>query len=67
MTEKTKEELKADAIKAERESISVTIGKKDEEEIEKEILSSEEVKKFLQDKQPKKVIVVPGRIVNVVV
>jgi leucyl-tRNA synthetase len=37
------------------------------EEIEKEILSSEEVKKFLQDKQPKKVIVVPGRIVNVVV
>ena len=37
------------------------------EEIEKEILSSEEVKKFLQNKQPKKVIVVPGRIVNVVV
>lgn len=37
------------------------------DEIEKEILSSEEVKKFLQNKQPKKVIVVPGRIVNVVV
>jgi leucyl-tRNA synthetase len=36
-------------------------------EVEKEVLSYEETKKFLQDKQPKKVIVVPGRIVNVVV
>jgi leucyl-tRNA synthetase len=37
------------------------------EEIEKEVLSSEEAKKFLHGNQPKKVIVVPGRIVNVVV
>ena len=37
------------------------------EEVEKEVMSSAEAKKFLLDKQPKKVIVVPGRIVNVVV
>ena len=37
------------------------------EEVEKQVISSDEARKFLQDKQPKKVIVVPGRIVNVVV
>ncbi|MBI3509460.1 MAG: class I tRNA ligase family protein [Bacteroidetes bacterium] len=35
-------------------------------EIEKEILSSEEAKKWLEGKTPKKVIVVPKRIVNIV-
>ncbi|HLG34514.1 MAG TPA: hypothetical protein VI757_06495, partial [Bacteroidia bacterium] len=37
------------------------------EEVEKEVLTSEEARKFLKGNQPKKVIVVPGRIVNVVV
>ena len=32
------------------------------EEIEKEVLNAEEVKKFLHGQSPKKVIVVPGRI-----
>jgi leucyl-tRNA synthetase len=36
------------------------------EEIEKEILTKEEVKKYLQGKVPKKIIVVPGRIINIV-
>lgn len=36
-------------------------------ELEKEILSSEEFKKYLDGKTPKKVIIVKGRIVNVVV
>ncbi len=36
------------------------------EEIEKEVMSSEEVKKYFYGQQPKKVIVVPGRIVNIV-
>jgi leucyl-tRNA synthetase len=36
------------------------------EEVEKEVMSSEEMTKFVQG-APKKVIVVPGRIVNVVV
>jgi leucyl-tRNA synthetase len=36
-------------------------------EVEKEILSSEEAKKWLEGKTPKKVIVVPKRIVNIVV
>lgn len=36
------------------------------DEIEKEVLSSEEVQKFFQGQSPKKVIVVPGRIVNIV-
>jgi leucyl-tRNA synthetase len=36
-------------------------------EIEKEVLSSEEAKKWLEGKTPKKVIVVPKRIVNIVV
>nr|WP_299206272.1 leucine--tRNA ligase [uncultured Brumimicrobium sp.] len=37
------------------------------EEIEKEILSLEKSQKYLEGKTPKKVIVVPGRIVNIVV
>jgi leucyl-tRNA synthetase len=37
------------------------------QEIEKEILASDEVKKYLEGKAPKKIIAVPGRIVNVVV
>ena len=36
-------------------------------EVEKEILSSEEAKKWLEGKTPKKVIVVPKRIVNIVI
>ncbi|MFL5730099.1 MAG: class I tRNA ligase family protein, partial [Cytophagaceae bacterium] len=36
-------------------------------EIEKEVLASEEVKRYLEGKAPKKVIVVPGKIVNMVV
>ena len=35
-------------------------------EIEKEVLANEQSKKFLEGKQPKKVIVVPKRIVNIV-
>jgi leucyl-tRNA synthetase len=37
------------------------------EEVEKEVLASEQVQKLLEGKQVKKVIVVPGKIVNVVV
>ena len=37
------------------------------EEVEKEVLASEESTKWLEGKAPKKVIVVPNRIVNVVV
>jgi leucyl-tRNA synthetase len=37
------------------------------QEIEKEVLASEEVKKYLEGKAPKKIIVVPGKIVNMVV
>jgi leucyl-tRNA synthetase len=36
-------------------------------EIEKEVLANEQSKKYLEGKQPKKVIVVPRRIVNIVV
>ncbi len=36
------------------------------QEVEKEVMSREEAKKYLEGKDPKKVIVVPGRIVNVV-
>lgn len=36
-------------------------------EVEKEVLSSEEAKKWLEGKTPKKVIVVPKRIVNIVI
>jgi leucyl-tRNA synthetase len=44
--------------------ISLSLSK---DEIEKEVMSSEEVKKFFHGQPPKKVIVVPGRIVNIVV
>ncbi len=37
------------------------------DDIEKEVLVMEETKKYLQDKSPKKVIVVPNKIVNIVV
>jgi len=36
------------------------------EEIEKQVLTSEVVRKWTDGKQPKKIIVVPGRIINVV-
>jgi leucyl-tRNA synthetase len=37
------------------------------EDVEKEVLAMEQAQKYLDGKAPKKVIVVPGRIVNVVV
>jgi len=37
------------------------------EQIEKEVLSADELKKYLDGNSPKKIIVVPGRIVNVVI
>jgi len=37
------------------------------EQIEKEVSSAEELKKYLDGNAPKKIIVVPGRIVNVVI
>jgi leucyl-tRNA synthetase len=37
------------------------------EDVEKEVLAMEQAQKYLEGKAPKKVIVVPGRIVNVVV
>jgi leucyl-tRNA synthetase len=37
------------------------------EDIEKAVLASEVIKKWTQGKPPRKVIVVPGKIVNVVV
>ncbi|MDX1651367.1 MAG: class I tRNA ligase family protein [Brumimicrobium sp.] len=37
------------------------------EEVEKEVLAMEQAQKYLEGKHPKKVIVVPGRIVNIVV
>ncbi len=36
-------------------------------DVEKEVLSTDEIQKWLEGKSPKKVIVVPGRIVNIVV
>lgn len=45
-------------------SLSLALSK---EEIEKEVMLSEEVQKWLSGAAPKKVIVVPGKIVNVVV
>ena len=36
------------------------------EEIEKTVLSSDDAAKYLEGKTPKKVIVVPGKIVNIV-
>ncbi|KAA9346154.1 leucine--tRNA ligase [Adhaeribacter soli] len=40
---------------------------KPKEEIEKEVLESEIIQKYLEGKTPKKIIVVPNKIVNVVV
>ena len=40
---------------------------KPKEEIESEVLENEVVQKWLEGKSPKKIIVVPNRIVNVVV
>ena len=37
------------------------------EQIEQEVLSNEAVKKYLNDAPPKRIIVVPGKIVNIVV
>ncbi|HEY6160636.1 MAG TPA: class I tRNA ligase family protein, partial [Bacteroidia bacterium] len=37
------------------------------EDIEKEVLALEDTRKYLEGKSPKKIIVVPGRIVNIVV
>jgi leucyl-tRNA synthetase len=39
---------------------------KDVSEIEKEVLENEQTQKYLEGKTPKKVIVVKGRIINVV-
>ena len=36
-------------------------------DIEKEVLANEAVQKYLEGKSPKKVIIVKGRIVNIVV
>ncbi|MBP6334900.1 MAG: hypothetical protein KA444_05455, partial [Bacteroidia bacterium] len=36
------------------------------EEVEREVLNAEEVQKLLGGQTPKKVVVVPGRIVNIV-
>ncbi|MCC6691386.1 MAG: class I tRNA ligase family protein, partial [Bacteroidia bacterium] len=36
------------------------------QEIEKEVLDSEEAKKYLEGKTPKKIIIVPKKIVNIV-
>jgi leucyl-tRNA synthetase len=40
--------------------------KTSKEDVEKEVLASEQVQKLLEGKPVKKVIVVPGKIVNVV-
>ena len=37
------------------------------EEIEKGVLADEKAQKYLENKVPKKIIVVPGKIVNIVV
>ena len=37
------------------------------EEIEKEIMNRADVKKYLEDKAPKKIIIVPNKIVNIVI
>ena len=36
------------------------------EDVEKEVLALEQTQKYLEGKTPKKVIVVPGKIVNIV-
>ena len=45
-------------------SLSLALGK---EEIEKEVMNAAEVKKMLQGQSPKKIIIVPGKIVNIVI
>jgi leucyl-tRNA synthetase len=45
-------------------SLSLKLSK---EEVEQTILAADEIKKYTQGNHPKKVIVVPGRIVNVVI
>ncbi len=45
-------------------NISLSLSK---EEIEKEVMSTEEVQKWLSGSAPKKIIVVPGKIVNIVI
>jgi leucyl-tRNA synthetase len=37
------------------------------EEIEKQVIKNEKTLKYLEGKTPKKIIVVPGKIVNIVV
>jgi leucyl-tRNA synthetase len=37
------------------------------EEVEKTALANEQTQKYLEGKTPKKVIVVPGKIVNIVI
>ena len=37
------------------------------EEIEKEVMNRSDVKKYLEDKAPKKIIIVPNKIVNIVI
>ena len=37
------------------------------EEIEKEVMNRADVKKYLEDKAPKKIIIVPNKIVNIVI
>ena len=37
------------------------------EEIEKTVLNNQQTKKFLDNKKPKKVIIVKGKIINIVV
>jgi leucyl-tRNA synthetase len=45
-------------------SLSLSFSK---EEIEREVMNADEVKKLLSGQAVKKIIVVPGRIVNIVV
>lgn len=49
-----------------RSKMEIALGL-DNKQIEEIVLSSEEVQKFLEGKAPKKMIIVPGRIVNIVV
>ena len=41
--------------------------RKRQEDIEKEVLQLEQTKKYLEGKSPKKIIIVPNKIVNIVV
>lgn len=55
MNEKTKEELKADAVKAERDSIAVTISKKEDDENE-ETKKEDEQKETTNETEPEETI-----------